>query len=143
MDFFDDESTSADDDGQESDVDLALIDDVQLIRWVHDVCLPLYRVSTKQHTWCPAWWIHAPAVWRFEMCRRAWEEAVVDESGSALSNWTLYHLDPHMNFLLSPTGPFSECRFNERHGFKGLHDPHPGLPVFEPDSVDFGSSEVA
>lgn len=101
------------------DAEDTAVDIDELIAWVHDTVLPLYQRSLlKGATWCPAWFEHPEAVFRFEVLRRAWEEAVVADEGSAMSTWTLHHLDPHMGVLLSPQGPFAECEYTERHGFR-------------------------
>lgn len=132
--FFDPAATGAAVDPQDPqpvDDEAGPIDSDQLIAWVHTTVLPIYQRSPTKLVWCPQWWEHAEAIYRFEVVRRAWEQAVVSDDGEALSNWTLHHLDPHMVTLTAPNGPFSECGWTQRHGYKTQHDPQP-LPAFEP-----------
>lgn len=114
------------------------IDSDELIRWVHTTVIPLYQRSLSKVTWCPLWWEHSEAIFRLEVVRRAWEKAVVDEDPAAMSDWTIHHLDAHMGVLLSPSGPFSECAYTERRGFKSVHIPQPPLTVLEPSDVEGG-----
>lgn len=141
--FFDDPATNGqaasapeqpafDEGGQEP------INSDELIRWVHTTVVPLYQRSLSKVTWCPLWWEHSEAIFRLEVVRRAWEKAVVDEDPAAMSDWALHHLDAHMGVLLSPTGPFSECGYTERRGFKDIHVPQPPLTVLEPSDVEGG-----
>ncbi|MBA8827787.1 hypothetical protein FHX42_005194 [Saccharopolyspora lacisalsi] len=125
-----DEQPPAAETGDESAVDMD-----ELLGWVHGLVIPLYQRSLKYATWCPAWFEHPEAVFRLELVRRAWEEAVVADEGSAMSTWMLHHLDPHMSVLTSPTGPFGECEYSQRHGFKHTgHGSRVELPVLDPDT---------
>lgn len=79
-------------------------------------------------TWCPEWYRHAEAVSRLNVLWQEWEKAVKEHS---LSNWWLYHCDPHMNVLMSrDNGPFMACKPDE-HRPKGAG----ALPFGEVDET--------
>jgi hypothetical protein len=59
--------------------------------------------------WCPQWWAHQEAVSRLRGLWRAWETLQRDD-GVGLSNWWVYHADPHLRILFDPSGPFGACR---------------------------------
>lgn len=113
------------------------IDSDELVSWVHGTLLPLIQRSQNKVLWCPLWYEHAEAVFRLHLVHKAWEKAVVSDDPEALSSWALYHLDGHLAVLLSPTGPFSECRYTTRHGFRdgSSHSPHHGLTVIDPPDL--------
>ena len=83
-------------------------------------------------TWCPLWWEHPEAVFRFEALRRAWTE-LAPEPGAAMSIWIRDHLDPCLRELLTPLGPFADCTHNERYRSLNEHTPLPTLPTTPPD----------
>ena len=92
-----------------------------LIEWVHDtVAAIIARPLRGEFAWCPLWWEHPEAVFRFEALHGAWTE-LAPEPGAALSIWIRDHLDPCLQVLLSPNGPFADCAHTERH----RSSPHP------------------
>lgn len=120
-----------------SDVDAADELDVdELIAWVHGtVTSMIARPLRGELTWCPLWWEHPEAVFRFEALRRAWTE-LAPEPGAAVSLWIRDHLDPCLRELLSPLGPFVDCTHNERYRSITTHTPVPTLPTRNPDDGD-------
>ena len=104
----------------------------ELIGWVHThVAAVIARPLRGEHFWCLRWWEHPEAIFRLEACRRAWTE-LAGEPGCALSTWIRDHLDPCLNPLLSPTGPFVDCPQSERYRATSDHRPLPTLPVLPP-----------
>lgn len=58
--------------------------------------------------WCPRWFEHAEAVSRLEAIWRAYESLRLDPT-LGMSVWWRDHVDPHMNQLINPEGPFEGC----------------------------------
>lgn len=114
---------------QEPETDL---DPTALIAWVHrHVTAVIARPLRGELLWCPLWWEHTEAVFRFEALRRSWSE-LAHEPGAAMSTWIRDHLDPCLRELLSPLGPFSDCTHNERFRTRNEHRPLATLPTAEP-----------
>ncbi len=104
-----------------------------LIEWVHDTVAAITaRPLRGEFAWCPLWWEHPEAVFRFEALHGAWTE-LAPEPGAALSIWIRDHLDPCLQVLLSPNGPFADCAHTERHrSSPHPHRPLPTLPTTTP-----------
>jgi hypothetical protein len=69
-------------------------------------------------TWCSQWYRHAEAVSRLNAMWQEWEKAVVE---GTMSNWWLYHCDPHLNVLMSKdNGPFMACKPDEHRALEPL-----------------------
>lgn len=101
--------------------------------WVHaTITSMIARPLRGDLVWCPQWWDHPEAVFRFEALRRAWTE-LASEPGSAMSVWTRDHLDPCLRELLSPLGPFADCAQNTRGRVLNGHTPLPTLPTRIPE----------
>ncbi|MHA6622915.1 DUF4913 domain-containing protein [Pseudonocardia sp. DLS-67] len=108
------------------------LDDRTLIDWVHrSVAGVIARPMRGELKWCPVWWEHPEAVFRFGALHRAWTELAA-EPGVALSLWIRDHLDPCLRELLSPLGPFADCSHNERYRTLNEHAPLPTLPTTDP-----------
>ncbi|WP_214404791.1 DUF4913 domain-containing protein [Pseudonocardia lacus] len=108
------------------------LDGDALIEWVHRCVTPVIaRPLRGEIRWCPRWWEHPEAVFRFEALHRAWTE-LAPEPGVAMSLWIRDHLDPCLRELLSPLGPFVDCTHTERRRGTGDHTPLPTLPTSEP-----------
>lgn len=121
-----DEFPPGDDEATELDLDA-------LVPWVHNtVTAMIARPLRGELTWCPLWWEHPEAVFRLEALRRAWTEFSV-EPGAAMSIWIRDHLDPCLRELLTPLGPFADCRQHERHRGASEHIPLPTLPTRAPE----------
>ena len=109
------------------------LDADRLIGWVHrHVAAVIARPLRGEVKWCPLWWEHPEAVFRFEALRRAWTQ-LAPEGGVAMSVWIRDHLDPCLRELLSPVGPFVDCSHNERFRTLTEHLPLPTLPIALPD----------
>lgn len=88
--------------------------------FVEEYVAPLYRreVSAKgterSLRWCPRWWDHGEVYARMEALHGAFEflrlGATVEQS-----NWFLMHLDPMMDRILDPEGPFKLCSVIKGH----------------------------
>ena len=111
------------------------IDGDALIDWVHrHVTAVIARPLRGDLRWCPQWWDHAEAVFRFEALRRAWTELAA-EPGAAMSVWIREHLDPCLRELLNPLGPFADCSHSERVRILTPHAPLPTLPTLTPQQA--------
>lgn len=127
--------TEQDDDISQDDVadEDTGIDADRLIGWVHrHVAAVIARPLRGEIKWCPRWWEHPEAVFRFEALRRAWTQ-LAPEAGVGMSVWIRDHLDPCLRELLSPLGPFADCSHNERFRTLTEHVPSPTLPTASPD----------
>ncbi|GAA2848269.1 hypothetical protein GCM10010472_01480 [Pseudonocardia halophobica] len=99
------------------------IDPDELADWVRrHVTSVIARPIRGELRWCPRWWEHSEALFRFEALRRAWTELAA-EPGTAMSVWIRDHLDPCLRELQSPTGPFADCDLTERFGMRADHAP--------------------
>lgn len=108
------------------------LDSDGLIEWVHRCVTPVIaRPLRGEIKWCPLWWEHPEAVFRFEALHRAWTE-LAPEPGAAMSIWIRDHLDPCLRELLSPLGPFVDCSHGDRHRTGHGHTPLPTLPTLAP-----------
>lgn len=128
-------TTEHDDDVSQHDVpdEDPGIDSGRLIGWVHrHVAAVIARPLRGEIKWCPLWWEHTEAVFRFEALRRAWTQ-LAPEAGVGMSVWIRDHLDPCLRELLSPLGPFADCSHNERFRTLTEHVPLPTLPTAWPD----------
>lgn len=79
--------------------------------------------DTQVQVWCPQWWEHAEALWRFDLLWRGFERARAAGSDDEMDHWTLHRLEPHMRVLLDPAGPFKYC--GVRNGHKDYLAPLP------------------
>ncbi|MET8454332.1 DUF4913 domain-containing protein [Streptomyces sp. NPDC005209] len=110
----------------------------QLTLWVHHVLLPVYgREVTSMAPWCSRWWEHPEAVAVMHGLWLAWGEMSDTGSESGMSGpagWHRDFLNPTMQNLRDPAGPFAGCK-------PGSHRPKDTPPV---DAVDpFGPSPGA
>ncbi|WP_130865280.1 DUF4913 domain-containing protein [Acidipropionibacterium timonense] len=89
----------------------------------------IYQRRTGRNTgqcWCPTWWRHAEAVYRFDALWRAWESLRINRPDTGIMDWLVQYADPTMAVLLSSSGPFRRCS-NER----GHQEPKPGEDTLE------------
>ncbi|MFI9724540.1 DUF4913 domain-containing protein [Streptomyces sp. NPDC052396] len=69
-------------------------------------------------TWCSQWYRHAEAISRLNAMWQEWEKAVAE---GTMSNWWLYHCDPHLSVLMSKdSGPFMACKPGEHRQLDSL-----------------------
>lgn len=85
-----------------------------LAHWVETYFFPIYVAgrSVKPVTpWCIRWWLHPEAVARLEALYCAWTEQVVSPKAklTGRATWITNYLDPILEQLRSPTGPFIRC----------------------------------
>ncbi|QBI55922.1 DUF4913 domain-containing protein [Streptomonospora litoralis] len=97
-----------------------------LVTWVDDFLVPVYVGSGEDSRtaqgggaapWCPMWWEHHEAVGRLHALRLAYEE-LADTRTSGPSGpgvWHRDHLDPALERLRSPAGPFAACSATTGH----------------------------
>jgi Domain of unknown function (DUF4913) len=108
------------------------MDGTELIDWVHRTVTAITaRPLRGEHAWCPRWYEHPEALFRFTALHRAWTE-LAPEPGAALSIWIRDHLDPCLRELLSPPGPFVDCTPHGRFHTPTEHTPLATLPTAEP-----------
>jgi len=123
----DDRSDPAEDDQPSSAPSEDHLDVDRLVHWVHrHVAAVIARPLRGEVRWCPLWWEHPEALFRFEALRRAWTE-LAPEPGIGMSVWIRDHLDPCLRELLSAQGPFADCGHNERFQSTTEHTPLPTL----------------
>ncbi len=80
-----------------------------LVSWVNDFLIPVYAGPVTR--WCPAWWEHHEAVGRLHALRLSYLE-LTDTTISGASGpgiWHRDHLDPVLDRLFAPDGPFVNC----------------------------------
>jgi hypothetical protein len=73
------------------------------------------------HRWCPTWWDHPEAKERLDALWRAYEHLQDDHDLGPIT-FLNNHLDPTLQVLLAPTGPFARCTPDR-------HEPHQPLPL--------------
>ncbi|WP_020137177.1 DUF4913 domain-containing protein [Streptomyces sp. 351MFTsu5.1] len=86
----------------------------QLTLWVHHVLLPVYgREVTSHAPWCSRWWEHPEAVAQLHGLWLAWAELSDTASDSGMTGpagWHRDYLNPTMQILRDPAGPFAGCK---------------------------------
>ncbi|MFZ2173001.1 MAG: DUF4913 domain-containing protein, partial [Rhodococcus sp. (in: high G+C Gram-positive bacteria)] len=61
--------------------------------------------------WDARWWLYPEVAGRFKALWYAWEEARVSDKASAMSNWWIHHLEPHVRVIFdSDSGPMSHAK---------------------------------
>ncbi|MBO2464943.1 DUF4913 domain-containing protein [Actinomadura violacea] len=85
-----------------------------LAHWVETYFFPIYvagRGVKPVTPWCIRWWLHPEAVARLEALYCAWTEQVISPKAklTGRATWITTYLDPIMEQLRSPTGPFIRC----------------------------------
>ncbi|GAA4147552.1 DUF4913 domain-containing protein [Actinomadura keratinilytica] len=86
----------------------------KLATWVDDYFIPAFvagRPIKPNSPWCPEWWRHPEALTRLEALHRAFEELVTSPKAtpSGHARWITDYVDPTLEQLRSPTGPFIRC----------------------------------
>ncbi|GAA4903753.1 DUF4913 domain-containing protein [Streptomonospora salina] len=104
-----------------------------LVTWVNEFLVPVYVGAGEdlkgdadgRAAWCPVWWEHHEAVGRLHALRLAYRElsdtAVSGPSGPAV--WHREHLDPALERLRSPRGPFAACSATKGHRRSARSEP--------------------
>lgn len=61
--------------------------------------------------WDKRWWLYPEVAGRFKALWYAWEEAGASDKASAMSNWWIHHLEPHVRVIFdSDSGPMSHAK---------------------------------
>ena len=78
------------------------------------------------NVWDPRWMLYPEVAGRLKALWHAYEEARASDNASAMSNWWIHHLEPHVRVIFDgDTGPMSHAK--EDGSWMG----HPALP-YEP-----------
>ncbi|WP_199493442.1 DUF4913 domain-containing protein [Marinitenerispora sediminis] len=86
-----------------------------LVTWVNGFIVPVYvtaRVPSSRFPWCATWWEHPEALGRLHSLWLAYTALTADleeAGGTGPSMWHRDHLDPIMQQLRAPDGPFAGC----------------------------------
>ncbi|MFD9326763.1 DUF4913 domain-containing protein [Streptomyces sp. NPDC060065] len=117
----------------------------QLTLWVHHVLLPVYgREVTSMAPWCSRWWEHPEAVALMHGLWLAWGELTDTGSEAGMSGPASWHrdfLNPTMQNLRDPAGPFAGCKPGHRPKETPAVDaadpfgPSPQMPPLRPARV--------
>lgn len=111
-----------------------------LNHFVNEFLARIYERSTDgAMKWCPQWWVHDGAVFRFTALWQAWESMRLSEGPTASAKWLTYYGDPIMGQIFAPEGgPFEGCdptrghRSHEHHKGSALPTAPPPGSLFEP-----------
>lgn len=111
-----------------------------LNHFVNEFLARIYERSTDgAMRWCPQWWVHDGAVFRFTALWQAWESMRLSEGPTASAKWLTYYGDPIMGQIFAPEGgPFEGCdptrghRSHEHHKGSALPTAPPPGSLFEP-----------
>ena len=120
----DDDTTSDDDpeyegESDESDAETAEIEPMydNVIDWVEGWFAEVIRRKLgagggeQGLAWDQRWWLYPEVTGRFTALWYAWEEARASDKASAMSNWWVHHLEPHLRVIFdSDTGPMSHAK---------------------------------
>lgn len=92
--------------------------------FVADFLAVIYErpLPNGQRTWCPKWWMHDEAVYRFQALWHAWEFMRVHDGMVGSASWLVQYADPIMAVIFDSEGPFKRCTTTDGHRDK---DPHP------------------
>jgi hypothetical protein len=103
--------------------------------FVDELLRPTYmRFVGSARLWCPHWFRHAEAVTRLHKLWRAFEHlarAEEEGDGTAGAVWIRDFLDPCLDRIMDPEGPFQFCK----DGHAEEHKPLPGA-AWEPGLFD-------
>jgi len=102
-----------------------------LLEFVTEGFAPVYcRATSPTLRWCASWWDHAEAIYRLEALWRSWELYRL-EPRLGIASWLRDYLDPQLNVLTSPTGPFAQCTDDRHSPAKPLRTEQPPEHNFE------------
>ena len=102
-----------------------------LLEFVTEGFAPVYcRATSPTIRWCASWWDHAEAIYRLEALWRSWELYRL-EPRLGIASWLRDYLDPQLNVLTSPTGPFAQCTDDRHSPGKPLRTEQPPGHYFE------------
>lgn len=79
-------------------------------QFVSEFIAPLYvRPIGSAAKWCPKWWLHAEAVFRFNALWVTYENGFASEDPTFAAKWMTNYADPFMSRLMEPNGTFNGC----------------------------------
>ena len=77
-------------------------------QFVSEFIAPLYvRPIGSAAKWCPKWWLHAEAVFRFNALWVTYENGFASEDPTFAAKWMTNYADPFMSRLMEPNGTFN------------------------------------
>ena len=89
--------------------------------FVEELIAPLYiRPVGGMARWCPKWWLHAEAVFRFNALWVAYENGYASGDPLFAANWMASYADPFMTRLMDPNGTFNGCSPERGHRMSPL-----------------------
>lgn len=115
----DDEQEELSDD--ELEQDSSVFDSVE--QFVREFIAPLYvRPIGSAAKWCPKWWLHAEAVFRFNALWVTYENGFASEDPTFAAKWMASYADPFMSRLMEPNGTFNGCSPERGHRATALYE---------------------
>lgn len=115
----DDEPEELSDD--ELEQDSSVFDSVE--QFVREFIAPLYvRPLGAAAKWCPKWWLHAEAVFRFNALWITYENGFASEDPTFAARWMASYADPFMSRLMDPNGTFNGCSPERGHRATELYE---------------------
>lgn len=92
-------------------------------QFVSEFIAPLYvRPIGSAAKWCPKWWLHAEAVFRFNALWVTYENGFASEDPSFAAKWMASYADPFMSRLMDPNGTFNGCSPERGHRATELYE---------------------
>lgn len=92
-------------------------------QFVSEFIAPLYvRPIGSAAKWCPKWWLHAEAVFRFNALWVTYENGFASEDPSFAAKWLASYADPFMSRLMDPNGTFNGCSPERGHRATELYE---------------------
>lgn len=92
-------------------------------QFVNEFIAPLYaRPIGSAAKWCPKWWLHAEAVFRFNALWVTFENGFASEDPTFAAKWMASYADPFMSRLMEPNGTFNGCSPERGHRATALYE---------------------
>lgn len=92
-------------------------------QFVSEFIAPLYvRPIGSAAKWCPKWWLHAEAVFRFNALWVTYENGFASEDPTFAARWMASYADPFMSRLMEPNGTFNGCSPERGHRATELYE---------------------
>lgn len=105
----------------EIEQDSSVFDSVE--QFVSEFIAPLYvRPIGSAAKWCPKWWLHAEAVFRFNALWVTYENGFASEDPTFAARWMASYADPFMSRLMDPNGTFNGCSPERGHRATDLYE---------------------
>lgn len=123
QDLNDEQEELSDDELSEDELeqDSSVFDSVE--QFVREFIAPLYvRPIGSAAKWCPKWWLHAEAVFRFNALWVTYENGFASEDPTFAARWMASYADPFMSRLMEPNGTFNGCSPERGHRATELYE---------------------